>query len=173
MGSTIKKGTTVTVDFMNADGSLSGEASISTEFIEIFGTDRCNVLARGGITLPAQSDLGSEDWLTVVAIANSEENLGNLKQYLADEDYFMGGPETSGSSHGVAIAEYKENGDIAIRPGCLTLATGLSVITPPATPQDKASLVVEVNRIFVFPPGTVMNEDHPFGRPWTDLVPTR
>lgn len=172
MGARIDQGMPVTIDFREQNGNPSPRPSITTEFIEIFGTDRCNVLTKGSVDLPPYSDLGSEDWLTVVAIANSDANLATLKQYLADNNYCLEQPQTSASSYGVALAEYKDDGTIEIQEGCVTLATGNDVIVPPEGPNGKAYLYVNVNHIYVFPSGTSMSADSPFGLPWAKVAPT-
>lgn len=172
MGARIDKGTTVTIDFREKDGSQSDKPSIVTEHVELFGTDRCNVLTKGGLDIPAYSDLGSQDWLTVVAIADSTENLAHLKAYLGDQEYCLEQPQTSASSYGVAIAEYKADGTIEVSDGCVTLATGSDVIIPPEVTGGPAALYVNVNHIYVFPPGTRMSADNPFGLPWAAVAPT-
>lgn len=172
MGARIEKGTAVTIDFREMDGSASPRGPVTTEFVEVFGTDRCNVISKGGLNIPAYSDLGSEDWLTVVAIADSEENLFLLKAYLHEQDYCMEQPQTSASSYGVAIAECFGDGTIAVRDGCVTLATGTDVIYPPESAGGQAKLVVNVDYIYVFPSGTRMSADSAFGMPWAQVAPT-
>ncbi|WP_321478092.1 hypothetical protein [uncultured Paludibaculum sp.] len=172
MGARIEKGTAVTIDFRERNGSPSTKPPITTQFVEVFGTDRCNVITKGGLNIPADSDLGSADWLTVVAIADSEENLASLKAYLGEQDYCLEHPETSASSYGVAIAECTGDGTIQVTEGCVTLATGKDVIFPPATTSEQAKLVVDVDHIYVFPSGTGMSANSAFGLPWARVAPT-
>lgn len=172
MGARIEEGTAVTIDFREKDGSAALRAPITTEYVEVYGTDRCNVISKGGLNIPAYSDLGSADWLTVIAIADTSEHLAELKIYLGEQDYCLEQPQTSASSYGVAIAECLEDGRITVREGCVTLATGTDVITPPEYSGGQARMVVNVDYIYVFPPGTRMSADSAFGLPWAQVAPT-
>lgn len=145
----------ISLQFCNACGNVDG-APIYGKYAALFGTDRSKILAATG-PLQADDDPGSDDWLTVIAVADSDEKLEAIIKESAGSCPV---PETSGSSRRARVEVHIG----ALRQSFqdrITIASGPIIsIKPPK---------LDVVHVKVLPPETKMDEKHQLFPEWKGM----
>jgi hypothetical protein len=149
MGTTVTK-SGVSVQFCDRDGNIDGPPVFS-RFVRILGQPHDEVIKRTGrdASTEEKNFPGSGDWLTLVAVADSEERLGAL---VKNSGLPITESQTSGSSRRVQvqlhIGAVQQTFDDRV-----TIASGPVIQkTPP---------IMNVVHIKVLGEGTAMNPQHP------------
>ena len=114
----------------------------------LFGEPRKKKVPKG----PKGQHDGSDDWLTLIAVADSQEKLDAI---LHSTKVTKSIPQTSHSSHLACIEVHLGEIRQSFK-GRTTIASGPVVAAPPKKP------VIHVVHVKVLPEATVMDETHPF-----------
>jgi len=161
MGTTVTK-SGVSVQFCNRDGDIEGPPVFST-FVQIQGRPRGEVIDRGGRGQTDEERIhhGSEDWLTLIAIADSDERLCTL---VKESGIAITTAQTSGSSRRVQV-EMHVGGIRRTLHDRITIASGPIIQSDPP--------IMNVFHIKVLGEGTRMNPDHPLWKEFFAQTPVR
>jgi hypothetical protein len=89
----------VSVQFCKADGSPDGSPFYSTH-VKLFGLSQEEVVGTSGRSAEEERHPGSDDWLTLIAVADTQERLDAI---VRDSAAPKGEPFTSGSSRRVCV----------------------------------------------------------------------
>ena len=136
----------VILQFYDAVGNPSGPARHG-QFVEFFGEPQSDVLTRTGPLGPGEH-AGSDDWMTLVAVADTE---AGLAQILGDWNGGTRIPNTSAASHRVKVAvNLKEFTETVTNR--VTIASGLI---------DHSAMTMDVLLIRVMGEATKMDDAHP------------
>ncbi len=140
----------VSVQFCDSRGKIEGPPVFST-YVRVLGQSRDKVFERTGVkeTQEEHDFPGSQDWLTLVAIADSEERLNSL---VSQSDLPVSDAQTSGASRRVQV-ELHVCGVRRTLQNRITIASGPVVSTNPP--------IMNVVHIKVLGEGTVMDPRHP------------
>ena len=148
----------ICVQFYDKAGAADG-VPVFGKYAVLFGRKREDILAEVPAG-PRETDLGSDDWLTLIAVADSQEK---LKEIIKD----LGGscpiPQTSGSSRRAVVALHLGGMKQKFRDR-ITIASGpILSLKPPK---------VDVVHVKVLPPDTKMDESHPLFPEWKGTATT-
>ena len=146
MGTTVTS-SGVSVQFCDRDGNIDGPPVFST-FVRLLGQPRDDVFARTGVaeTPEEHNAPGSADWLTLIAIADSQDRLDAIVQ--ASQLPVTNG-QTSASSRRVDVRLHIGALNQTFQ-GRITIASGV-VVKPP---------ILNVFHIKVLGEGAAMNPQH-------------
>lgn len=161
MGTRITDGG-VSVQFCHSNGEIDGPPVFST-FVRILGQPRDEAIRRSGryATEEENNFPGSDDWLTLIAIADSEERLSAL---VRESNLPVTEPQTSGSSRRVQVRLHLG----AVRQTfheTITIACGPIIRRNPP--------IMNVLHIKVLGEGTAMNPDHKLWKEFEAQSPVR
>jgi hypothetical protein len=160
MGTKVTK-SGVSIQFCNAFGEIDGPPVFST-YVRFLGMRRDDVLQRSGE--PSEEERlhpGSDDWLTLIAIADSCDRLEAL---VRESGVPVSDSQTSASSRRVHVCMHMG----AVRqtfPGRITIASGPIVSTRPP--------VMNVVHVKVLGEGTEMKPGHPLFEEFEAQAPMR
>src|SRR5262245_36517930 len=149
MGTTITK-SGVSVQFCDAHGNDDGDPVFS-RFVRVLGLPREEAIKRtgGGKTKEEADHPGSEDWLTLIAVADSKDKLTAL---VKDSGLEETEAQTSGSSRRVQVRLHIGALKTTVK-GRITIASGPVVqLSPP---------IMHVLHIKVLGEKAAMNPKHP------------
>ena len=145
----------ISVQFFKRDGekTVPDGAPLYGGYAKLYGRPRSEVFTGG--TAPA-GHLGSEDWLTLIAVADSPEKLSAILTATVVEPTE---PQTSASSRQVFVELHV--GDIrkSLR-DCETIASG------PVLSWSLTAPKVEVVHVMVVPNDIPLDDLHPFIKPF-------
>ena len=149
MGTTVTK-SGVSVQFCDPEGNIDGQPIFST-FVQILGQPREDVIKRTGVEpTPVEKDYpGSDDWLTLIAIADSQERLSSL---VSQSGLPVTDAQTSGSSRRVEVRLHVGLVHLTFR-NRVTIASGPIICFRPP--------IMNVLHIKVLGEEAVMKPDHP------------
>src|SRR5262249_38139867 len=123
MGTTIVEGKDVSIQRYDGQGQPSGKL-IVTPFVAVRGTARATVLAQGAAETQSEKQLpGSDEWLTLIAIADTKDRLAALVDTTTtaiDENDV----HTSASSRRVRIELHTDDDGRATLHANITIASG-------------------------------------------------
>jgi len=140
----------ITVMFCDDNGDLRPAETVGGAFVELRGAHRSAVVTDSNpLTSAELLEPGSDDWLTVVAVADSQERLDGLIADLGPGS----GPNTSAFSRRVEVRTHVGAGGPRIAPGRITLAEGKVL--------DDAAKKLEVSVLKVMGAGAVVDNRHP------------
>jgi len=115
-------GSAIEIQFIDENAKPVG-APITTPFVALRGDDRQKIVARGAPLTQSEALLpGSDDWLTVVAIADSRERLDKLVREVSAE--FPTTALTSAGSRRVLVKVHVGEDDPRSVENALTIADG-------------------------------------------------
>ena len=129
----------------------NAEDPIFSRFVRVLGEPRTKVIARSGPLMGAEiTNPGSDDWLTLIAVADSNEK---LLQIVDDSGLPVSEAQTSGSSHRVRVV-FDISGRRQTVNGATTIASGPILSLDPVSPK------MNVVHIKVIPVNDSMNARH-------------
>lgn len=149
----------ISLQFCDKDGNTDG-APIYGKYAALFGKKHKDILAVGRPPTPEEQQFpGSDDWLTLIAIADTKDKLDAIiHESVPDSDRTA--CETSGSSRRARI-ELHVGGIRDSFKDRITIASGPVVtIKPP---------LVDVVHIKAFPVGTRMDDKNPSFPEWEGM----
>ena len=121
-------------------------------FAELYGELRDDVIKSGNEpSLEESKHPGSEDWLTLVAVADTE---ARLRKILDDTAVTRKIPNTSHSSRRVQVEVHVESTRLSLS-GRTVIASGPIVSVKPGSPR------IDVVHVKVFDHESQMDDDHP------------
>ena len=161
MGTKVTK-SGVSVQFCNHKGEIDGPPVFST-YVRVLGLPRAEAIKRTGgkETEEEKQYPGSDDWLTLIAIADSKER---LKKLVDDSGLEETEAQTSGSSRRVQVR---------LHMGALeaTLKNRITIGSGPIV--DKMKPIMNMVHIKVLGDGTAMNPKHPLWEEFLAQSPVR
>jgi hypothetical protein len=138
----------ISVQFCDANGDPN-EPRIFGKAVALRGAPRAALTAANPLGDDERAKPGSDDWLTVVAVADTQDRLDALTANLGPGS----GPNTSAFSRRVEIRTHVGNSDPRTESGRITLAEG-DVL-------NAAEFKLEVHVLKVMAAGTVVDARHP------------
>jgi hypothetical protein len=152
----------ISTQLVKANGDPDG-ISVYFEFAELFGAARNTVIRAGGLTQNEMlTDGGSDDWLTVVVLADTRAKLDAILQEPGIKDAPQEPFQTSGSSYRVQVEMHLEDKRQSLTDR-ITIAEGKIISTNP--------LKMEIVSLKVLPPETVLNDQHPLTELFRRQIP--
>jgi len=161
MGTTVTK-SGVSIQFCDHHGEIDGAPVFST-FVRVLGRPRKEALERSGgyETEEERKFPGSDDWLTLIAIADSKERLKALVKESGLEETEA---QTSGSSRRVQVRLHMGALEATLR-NRITIASGPVV--------DRKAPIMNIVHIKVLGERAAMNPEHPLWKEFEAQSPVR